>query len=386
MFDDFDLDDEDDLQDAADHVQADALLPPRETPILYGHKAQEDFVLSLYNQGRMPHALILAGGEGIGKSTFAFRLARFLLKHGKGGAADDAGGGLFGEALPKAQPDSLYVAPDDSVFRQVASGGHPDLFYAGVEMDEKKGRMKTGVSIETIRRIPGFMRMTASYGGWRVAIIDDADSMTRQAQNGILKILEEPPDHAILLLVAHRPGMFLPTIRSRCRTIHFKSPDMADFSLLTRRAAPGLDDRSLKILADMTDTSPGRAIALSENGGLDAFERLMILLDQWPNWSWPEIHGFADNLAKPGQEGAYESFADTMRWVINRLTKTKAEGLVPEGPLARPILNEMISHYPLVQWLEICEQLGEHFDQVQYSSLDRRHGVIGAFALLGEAR
>ena len=71
--------------------------------------------------------------------------------------------------------------------------------------------------VEDAREITSFFRLTAAEEGWRIVIVDGAEEMNRNAANALLKVLEEPPRQALLLLVSHSPGRLLPTIRSRCR-------------------------------------------------------------------------------------------------------------------------------------------------------------------------
>ncbi|MCK5556163.1 MAG: ATP-binding protein, partial [Alphaproteobacteria bacterium] len=163
----FDDDETDDIE-----KEADAAVPvevvPRANPDLSGHEDIEKSLLQDCLTGRLPHALVLAGSQGIGKATLAFRLARFLFS----GRADQQEAGLFGDDPP---PVSLYVAPEHPVFHRVASSGHADLLTVEREFDEKKGCFKNNVSVESVRRIHPFVRMTAAEGGWRVVIVDGAE-------------------------------------------------------------------------------------------------------------------------------------------------------------------------------------------------------------------
>ena len=79
--------------------------------------------------------------------------------------------------------------------------------------------MRAEIAVDDVRDLGGFMHMTPAMGKWRVAIVDSADEMNRNSANAVLKILEEPPANAVLLMVAHAPGRLLPTIRSRCRRL-----------------------------------------------------------------------------------------------------------------------------------------------------------------------
>ena len=122
MFDDFDVDDDEPKgrRGKAEEPEAEggALRAPRENSELSGHEIVERDLRRMIDEGKLPHAIVLAGPQGIGKSTLAFRLARYLLNNKPD---EEAGGGLFGEMLP-AEPatENLYLPPDNAAFRQVA--------------------------------------------------------------------------------------------------------------------------------------------------------------------------------------------------------------------------------------------------------------------------
>lgn len=383
MFDDFD-EDEDNLFDAdvgmfkSSEDAPSALKPPRDNQDLIGHTSIEQEILSMFNQGNLPHAMIFAGQKGIGKSTFAFNLARFLLKQG----GDDAGG-LFGDAPPPAT--SFKVADDDPVARKVASAGHPDLLTIERPIDEKKGAAKSSVDVDTVRKIAPFLRMTSSDGGWRVVIVDDAETMNRNAQNAILKILEEPPKKSLLILVCHRLGAMIPTIRSRCRTLHFQPMNREGVEAVLKRAEPHMRQSELSLLADLSDGSAGQALSFHLDGGAETLSSITLLLGTFPKWEWPLIHRKAEELGRFGaSDDAYRMFADIFLWVCESFLRAKASNSakLPEI-LSANSLKPLQNHYSLEQWIDICEKLKGHFSAVENSNLDKRQGVLGAFALLG---
>jgi DNA polymerase-3 subunit delta' len=182
---------------------------PRFNPSLIGHSDAEQKFLSIWQSDRLPHGWLLTGPRGIGKATLAFRIARFVLSN----AGDQAAApGLFGEpAVP-----SLELDADHPVFRRIASGGHADLMTLERTINTDTNKLRNTIAVEDVRRAGDFFRLTASEGGWRVVIIDSIDELNVNAANALLKILEEPPDRALMLLVCHAPGRLLPTIRSRC--------------------------------------------------------------------------------------------------------------------------------------------------------------------------
>lgn len=388
MFDDFDEDLVDDGEgfsgQSGINVTEEGLLAPRLMSECHGHDNVESQLCELISSEHLPHALIFAGPEGIGKSTMAFRMARFLLKKG---IVEDSGGGLFGEALPVTEPPrSLDIDINDQVFRMVASAGHPDLLTVEREYDEKKGRFKGAVGIDPVRRIAPFMRRTASFGGWRVAIIDDADTMTNEAQNAILKILEEPPAHALLIVVCHRPGMMIPTIRSRCRMINFTSLDIAAFSKILRLNDASLREPDILTLHAITGGSAGQALRLLEEGGLEVIYKVSGLLGQWPTWDWPQIHGLADNLSKPGQEDSYKSFTEILMWAAESLLKARVKQEALPASLAQEQVVSLANYYSVEVWLDIISSLKQHFATADISNLDKRQAILGAFNIFEEAR
>ena len=183
-----------------------AVPHPRETLTLYGHIEAEHAFLDAYRGGRMPHAWLIGGARGIGKATLAYRMARFVFAHPD-------------PAKPAVQnAESLALAPDNPAVRRVAAQGHSDLL-ALERVEDDKGKLRSVIQVDDVRRTIGFFGSTAGEGGWRVCIVDSADELNAAGANALLKILEEPPAKSLLLVVSHAPGRLLPTIRSRCRRL-----------------------------------------------------------------------------------------------------------------------------------------------------------------------
>ena len=180
---------------------------PRANPELIGHREAEARIAVAAARGTIAGAWLIGGPEGIGKATLAFRAARFLLA---GGGGPD----LFGEA-----GDSLAVDEAAPVFARVAAGSHGDLMTVERSLNDK-GRMRTEIVVDDVRRMSAFFRQSAGEGGWRVAIVDGAELMNGNAANAALKLIEEPPARSVVFLVSHAPSRLLPTIRSRCRKLH----------------------------------------------------------------------------------------------------------------------------------------------------------------------
>ena len=365
-----------------------SLLPPQQSLTCIGHDAIETQMLEMIAEDRVHHAMIFTGLPGIGKSTFAFRLARYLLANPTTDESEQSMG-LFGEALPEpAAPETLDIDPEGPVYRQVAAGSHPDLFYVYQGMDESK--KSSQLDVETIRKITPFVRLTASEpGAWRVVIVDDADSMNRNAQNAILKNLEEPPKNTVFILVSHRLGALIPTVRSRSRVFHFKPLDYDRYADLVRQQAPATEDQALRSLYEMTSGSVGRTIAFLEEDGLETMALVSGLLNDWPQWNWPAIHATADTLSRKGQETQYQSFTDILLWVAETILRAKARNQadIPSlHALEGGIAQRLLSAYSLEEWIKICENLKEHLAQGDRAHLDKRNIILGTFSILSPQR
>ncbi len=388
--DDVIYDDHDDMDDAfaSDDSYAvgadDYLKDPKSMAYCVGHEAQERLFIDLYKKGSMPHALVFAGVEGIGKATMAFRLTRFLLKNGVGGDNDQDS--LFGggESLPQ-EIDSLDVDMSDPVVKRIVSGGHADLLHLERNYDSTKGKREANLKVEQIRKIEPFLRKTASEGGWRIVIVEDADTMNRSAQNAILKILEEPPSNVLIILIAHRPGMLIPTIRSRSRVISFDALSPENMADLLSKQGHRLGAHDLEIVTDMSCGSIGAAIKYVEEGGLDTFRKICDYLSEMPEFKWHEIHELANSLSSPAKDDEYRLFREIFQWMFRQAVFVKARGTqggdLP-GYLTKPPLGLVLAHYSLTQLIEISDNLKNHFDTAEFSNLDRRDAVRGAFLML----
>jgi DNA polymerase-3 subunit delta' len=353
---------------------------PRAAIHSVGHSTIENQLLTLAASGKMPHAMIFSGPAGIGKSTMAFRFAKFLLSQKP---QENLGPSLFGDPEPPTTPTTLSVDPEIQAARLVTSSGHPDLLTLARKADEKTGATKESLDVEQIRSVGPFLNLTPFMGGWRIVIVDDADTMTRSSQNALLKVLEEPPGNSVLILIAHRPGQLIPTIRSRSRMIEFSTLEQNDFETLLKKGAA--QTTGLEALYNISGGSIGTALRLTQSGALKALDQLTKLLDPWPNLNWTDIHLMGEVLNAKGQDDGLQGFQEVLLWSVETITKCKARGI---GTLPSPLnagpFPALMNHYTLEHWSKICDNLNAHFATVKYGSLDRRQAVFGAFSILKE--
>lgn len=365
-----------------------ATWAPRHARTLFGHEAAEKTLLDAWTSGRLPHAWLLTGPKGVGKATLAFRFARFLLANGPASAAD-TGPSLFGDA--PVLPDNIAVADDHPVFSRVASAGHADLITVERSWDEKGDRWRGDIVVQDVRAVIDRFGKTAAEGGYRVCIVDAADDMNINAANALLKILEEPPPNAVLLLVSHAPGGLLPTIRSRCRRLPLKPLDDAALSRVLDTLLPDLDAAERRGLAVLAEGAPGRAVMLASQGGLKLLHGLLDMVSQLPKPDAAKLHAFGDALARDRSGSGFRVMGELFRWWLARLVRAAASGRIG-GPGWNEIFPgetalalRLAEWQAPVRWAEDWELVGRLLDRGESVNLDRKQMLLNLFAMLGKA-
>lgn len=351
--------------------------PPLANPELRGHEDAEKMLLDAYTGGRMHHAWLISGPRGIGKATLAYRFARFLLSQG-----GDAGGGLFGEELA---PDSLVTDPESPVFRRIAAAAHGDMLAIERRIDEKTGKRKTVIAVDDVRGVGSFLHKTASEGGWRVVVIDSADEMNVNAANAVLKVLEEPPSRALILLVSHNPGRLLPTIRSRCRRLTLRPLSDDTVAALLNQHYPQVTPADALVLARLAEGSIGRAADLADEGGLALYGEMTQLLQTVPGIDVASLHALGDKVAKAGADHAFRTVGDLYRWWLGRLVLKGAGGQVAADGPETALMDGLLARAPLDRWLDVWEKSTRLLGRTESANLDKKQVVLNVFLALDSA-
>lgn len=352
---------------------------PIANPDLVGHDEAERGLLAAWTGRRLHHGWLIAGPRGIGKATLALRFARFVLAGGGQGGGGQ--GGLFGDIAPAV--GSLHMPAEHPVFRRVAARGHGDFRLIERRMDEKKGRRRGEIVVEDVRDIGPFLSLTAAEGGWRVVVVDAADEMNVSAANALLKVLEEPPGRALLLLVCHNPGRILPTIRSRCRTLTLKPlPDGVVADLLGRYR-PDLADDERRALVQLAEGSIGRALDLAERGGAGLYRDLITLLAAAPAFDIPALHAFGDKLARGDGEGLVTAGELLQGWLVRLVRQGAGVGPAVEAVPGESALAQRLAAAGLDQWVEVWEKITRLFARADALNLDRKQVILDAAFAVG---
>ena len=328
---------------------------PRANPVLFGHADAEVEMVDAIRTGRMHHAWLITGPEGVGKATLAYRFARRLLA-----------------GLPAG--DSLALDADDPVFRRVAAHSHADLLTVERVFNDKTRRMKTQIAVDDVRKINGFMSLTPAEGGWRVVVVDGAEELNQASANALLKVLEEPPPRAMLLLVCAAPGRLLATIRSRCRRLRLTPLADAEMAALLAEQLPRLDADQRGRLITLAEGSPGRAIMLAEAEGLKIAALVDRLLAELPGVPVSRGYEIADVLGR--SDTGFSTFMDLLRAGVAAAVREAARGR-PD-----PDQQRLVGLRPLDAWGELWQNLSRLQDETERFALDKRQAIVAGIGLL----
>lgn len=288
---------------------------PRLTEVVHGQSAAEDEFLAAYRTGRLHSGWLLAGRQGIGKATLAYRIARFVLAKGS-------------PDRPPAAPATLDIPSDNPDVQLVHAGAHPRLCVIRRALDDKTGKPRTQITVDEVRRMRGFFNLTAVDGGWRVVIVDAADDMNNPAANALLKVLEEPPDRSLILLVSHQPSRLLPTIRSRCRLLRCAALSATDMAAALSQQ--GLDSVPAEALGELAGGSVGRAIRLIRMDGIETYAALVNLLSHLPRIDRSAAIWLAESCAGRNAEPRFAHLLDLMDLFLARAARA---GVLGEPPI-----------------------------------------------------
>ncbi|HEV3122698.1 MAG TPA: DNA polymerase III subunit delta' [Isosphaeraceae bacterium] len=253
-------------------------------------------------QGRLPHALLFVGPEGIGKRTFALALAQALLC----------------ETAPEGALEACGKCPGCV---QVKGGAHPDFMM--VERPEDKHELP----ISVIRDLTGDLSLKPARGRRKVAIVNDAEALSEEAANAFLKTLEEPPPGSVLIMIASSAESQLETVVSRCRVVRFEPLPEADLAALLLEQEATTDPAEAARLAALGEGSLARALGLADPA-LAEFRRALI-----------------DDLAQPG---GFDAPALARR--LDAFAKEAGKESVDQRARARLLVGELARLFRATLW------------------------------------
>lgn len=327
---------------------------PREQGRLVGHEAAQAAFGQAIASGRLHHAWLIGGPRGIGKATLAYRVAKRLL------------------ARPRDRDASLDVDPSDPAARKVAVLSHPNLVALRRHRPPGVKAMPTRIGVDAARGVLDLFGSTAGNDAYRICIVDGADDLNANSANALLKMIEEPPERSLFLIVSHAPGRLLPTIRSRCRALHLRPLSEADVTaVVSGFPAPFArpDPSALARAAALSEGSVSRAVTLLDPPTAALVAEVEALLANLERPDWRRILKLAEKLAGRDAEALMEAGLDTVfRFVSAELDRRRHE------PPAR-----------LAALVEVCEKFARAAREAATYNLDRRPLVLSLFGDLAGA-
>jgi DNA polymerase-3 subunit delta' len=346
---------------------------PREVDRVFGHdEAAQEFEEAL-RSGRLHHAWLLVGPEGIGKATLAYRLARTILAHAEAG-----------DLLPGEPAD---VARDHPIFRKVAGLAHPNLLLIRRSWMEKTKRYSQVISVDEVRRLRSFLGSTAGDGSWRVVIVDRADQLNQNAANALLKALEEPPPNTLFLLVSNAEGRLPVTIRSRTRVLRLAplsdEPLGAAVRAALHRDEIETDEETFQMAMALSQGSVRRAIELVTGEGIGLYSDIVATFEGLPDLDGARVQRQAEKLASVNETEQLELYLALLLGLIERLVRYGATGTGltdTEEKLARRLL----SVETLPDWAEAWEAISAARAETFALNLDRGLLVLNSWFGLQE--
>ncbi len=304
-----------------------------------GHKQAEELLYgSNLNTAR---SFLIEGPRGVGKALMALNFAGHILGNKE----------------------------------RVKNKSHSDFLLIEKRSDEEKGSKKEIVA-EDAKQLRGFLELTPAEGKHRVAIIDSADELNNQAANSILKMVEEPPRNAIIILLSHG-GHVLPTIRSRCLTIKLQSLPHNEMKQVVSNIMLNITESDLEILTELSEGSPGMAKVLYENEGLWLLDNIVEIFNHYPKYDYLNLTKFAEKALKP--EKGWESFCYIHNWLLARLAKGYATGrqVTVRG-------NDVNSNINLALLLDDIERWNKVVTETEIFNLEKKQVMVNRLSALAE--
>lgn len=196
---------------------------------------------------RIPHAYLFKGPEGVGKKLFALGVAA---------------------AVNCRDRNSVEACGKCTSCKKFRSMNHPDFLVVKAE--------KGGIKIDQIRRLARDLSYPPYESPMRIVVIEDVQTMRREAANSLLKTLEEPPENNLLILTAEASQEILPTLTSRCQVIPFGPLSIADTAAIL--TSHDIERESAVLLARLAEGSPGRALVLHKTAMIDLWRKIVAFL------------------------------------------------------------------------------------------------------------
>ena len=237
----------------------------KETYNFIGNDNIEQFMLNSINSRKLHHAYLFSGTKGIGKATFAYRAARYILSN------------TFKE--------NMNIDKSEKVSKLIEKNSHPDFISLEKDLDKEKSI----IEIDKVRECINFFNHTPTLGAYKICIIDSLDDMNINSANALLKILEEPQKNSLFFIISHSKESVLPTIRSRCLNLRFNK--FSDYEIKNFLNCKILDEEmyDLNEVVSLSNGSVGRAFNLMSEDSQEIILKVKSLFSQYSDEGFQKL-------------------------------------------------------------------------------------------------
>ncbi len=325
----------------------DGVTLPEQQARICGHDAVIAGIEAQLRSNRLPGAILLHGPQGIGKATLAFQLAKTIL-------------------VATGDEDAYRVG------EQIASGSHPNIFLLRRGLNKAGTKASAFITVDQVSRRQGGdpnalrdrLHQTRGRQGQRIAIIDAIDDCNSSAANALLKILEEPPPDTTFLLISHRPGQLLATIKSRAHSVALRPLSDADVRSVLVGQRPELNGDEIARAIGLAGGRPRRAFETLALGDETILGVLRSWLDQ-PTAAATAVHlQLAETLGADSRSTEL-SFA---REMINNWIAVEARAAALAGARMR-----------LASANELWDKAQTNFAEADSVNLDMKQTLVAIF-------
>lgn len=290
---------------------------------IIGHSSQKLSFLSSFASNRLPQCWLLAGDMGIGKASFAWLIAKFLLttKYQPADLKND---------LNESNINSILEPQSGSILNRIISGSEQRVYIVRRGYNEKRKTFFKNISIEDVRKLQSYCSLSIADGGKRIIIIDTADDLNKSSSNALLKLLEEPPKNTIFLLISHQPNLLVPTLKSRCQKLSFSNLDQTDLGAVLTAIGCKIEPSDQVSLSILSKGSAGAACRLLNSNCINLYSDILNISSSLPNLNTNKILQLSQNYFAKAKPGEFEIFLEMMQHFFSRLCKT--------GAMQKPVL------------------------------------------------
>ena len=244
----------------------------------------------------MPQSIIFSGPKGIGKSKLALTFSEQLMQ------------------------DKKSITSHDLLSNFAASSNSKKVYICKREFDEATNKYKSAISIDQIRKMKEFFSLSQTEYNWRIAIIDAADEMNESSSNAILKLLEEPPNKSIIILISHNYYSLKSTIISRCQKITLKplsEKEMGEF--LSKEVN---NQEEINLITSLSEGIPSLALNLTNEETLNTYKRLIDLVSNTENSTQSQIFDLIESQKFGNQNEVRLDLIDLILILIRRVIRS----------------------------------------------------------------